>query len=136
MLSVEALLSGMARPGGDRLSHVLRRSTIGAEGFHGRVREGIGCWGPRYGHQAVSCRSCGVCVVYIGVVLLCTGGVTRSDTFIEDKPDERLVRLGYAHCWTSTCLLSTWWSTTALQGDLILRGASRLDAFSGYPVRT
>ena len=38
-------------PGGDRLSHVLRRSTIGAEVFHGRVRDGIGCWGPRYGHQ-------------------------------------------------------------------------------------
>ena len=31
------------RPGDDRLSHVLRRSTIGAEGFHGRVRDGIGC---------------------------------------------------------------------------------------------
>ena len=30
------------RPGGDLLSHVLRRSTIGAEGFHGRVRDGIG----------------------------------------------------------------------------------------------
>ena len=33
-----------ARPGDDRLSRVLRRSTIGAEGFHGRVRDGIGCW--------------------------------------------------------------------------------------------
>jgi hypothetical protein len=33
-----------ARPGGDRLSRALRRSTIGAEGFHGRVRDGIGCW--------------------------------------------------------------------------------------------
>jgi hypothetical protein len=31
------------RPGGDRLSHVLRRSIIGAGGFHGRVRDGIGC---------------------------------------------------------------------------------------------
>ena len=31
------------RPGGDLLSHVLGRSTIGAEGFHGRVRDGIGC---------------------------------------------------------------------------------------------
>ena len=29
--------------GGDLLSRVLRRSTIGAEGFHGRVRDGIGC---------------------------------------------------------------------------------------------
>ena len=41
------------RPGGALLSHDLRRSTIGAEGFHGRVRDGIGCWGPRYGHQVV-----------------------------------------------------------------------------------
>ena len=39
-------------PGGDLLSRVLRRSTIGAEGFHGRVRDGIGCIAPRYGHQA------------------------------------------------------------------------------------
>ncbi len=31
-------------PGGDLLSRALRRSTIGAEGFHGRVRDGIGCW--------------------------------------------------------------------------------------------
>ena len=27
-------------------------STMGAEGFHGRVRDGIGCLAPRYGHQA------------------------------------------------------------------------------------
>ena len=33
----------LGRPGGDLLSHVLRRSTIGAESFHGRVRDGIGC---------------------------------------------------------------------------------------------
>ena len=34
----------LRRPGGDLLSRALRRSTIGAEGFHGRVRDGIG-WG-------------------------------------------------------------------------------------------
>ena len=39
-------------PGGDLLSHVLRRSTIGAGAFHFRVRDGIGCLGPRNGHQA------------------------------------------------------------------------------------
>src|ERR1700740_378367 len=39
-------------PGSDLLFHALRRSTIGAEGFHGRVRDGIGCYAPRYGHQA------------------------------------------------------------------------------------
>ena len=38
-------------PGGDLLSHVLRRSTMGASGFHGRVRNGVG-WGTRaIGHQ-------------------------------------------------------------------------------------
>ena len=30
------------RTGDDRLSRVLRQSTIGAKGFHGRVRNGIG----------------------------------------------------------------------------------------------
>ena len=39
-------------PGGDLLFRTLRCSTIGAEGFHGRVRDGIGCFAPRYGHQA------------------------------------------------------------------------------------
>ncbi len=32
----------LGRPGSDLLSRVLRRSTIGAEGFDGRVRNGIG----------------------------------------------------------------------------------------------
>lgn len=31
------------RPGSDLLSRVLRRSTISAGAFHGRVRNGIGC---------------------------------------------------------------------------------------------
>ena len=30
------------------------------------------------------------------------------------KPIERLVRLSFTHCCASTCLLSTWWSSTAL----------------------
>ena len=46
-------MPGVTEPGGDLLFRVLRRSTIGAEGFHGRVRDGIGCFAPRYGHQAV-----------------------------------------------------------------------------------
>src|SRR5258708_22984300 len=33
----------LGRPGSDLLSRVLRHSTIGAEGFHGRVRNGIRC---------------------------------------------------------------------------------------------
>ena len=35
----------LCRPGSDLLSRVLRRSTIGAEGLNGRVRNGIG-YGP------------------------------------------------------------------------------------------
>ena len=45
-------LRRLCGPGGDLLFRVLRGSTIGAEGFHGRVRDGIGCFAPRYGHQA------------------------------------------------------------------------------------
>ena len=30
----------------------LSGSTIGAAGFHGRVRDGIGCWDLRYSYQA------------------------------------------------------------------------------------
>src|SRR5580698_3366388 len=33
----------LGRSGSDLLSRILRYSTIGAEGFHGRVRNGIGC---------------------------------------------------------------------------------------------
>ena len=33
----------VGRPGGDLLSRALRHSTMGAGGFHGRVRDGIGC---------------------------------------------------------------------------------------------
>ena len=37
-------LSLFSRFGGDLLSHVLRRSTIGATALNGRVRDGIGCF--------------------------------------------------------------------------------------------
>ena len=53
-----------------------------------------------------------------------------------DAAFERLGPLGCTGCPASTCGLSTWWSTTALGRDLVLRRASRLDALSGYPDRT
>ena len=40
---LSGLFSVHGRPGDDLLSHALRRSTIGAKGFHFRVRDGIGC---------------------------------------------------------------------------------------------
>jgi len=52
------------------------------------------------------------------------------------KPIERLVPVSYMHYCTYTPGLSTWSSSTVLKGMLVLRWVSRLDAFSGYPVRT
>ena len=37
-------LQGFSRSGNDLLSHVLRRSTIGAKALNGRVRNGAGCF--------------------------------------------------------------------------------------------
>jgi hypothetical protein len=52
------------------------------------------------------------------------------------KPIKLLVPVSYTDRSASTPGLSTWWSTTAFEGELILRWVSRLDAFSGYPDRT
>ena len=52
------------------------------------------------------------------------------------KPIELLVPVSYTPCGASTPGLSTWSSSTALEGELVSRWVSRLDAFSGYPVRT
>ena len=45
-------LADLCGPGGDLLSRVLRQSTIGAEAFDGRVRDGIGSYRLAEGHQA------------------------------------------------------------------------------------
>ena len=147
----------MGRPGGDLLSRVLRRSTIGAEGFHGRVRDGIGCLAPRYGHQVVASENavfvseggsrgfvryaqrrprsfCAGMIQPAGAGRACRAGAFERGC--EIKPIERLGPVSCTRCRASTPGLSTWWSTTALRRDLVLRGVSRLDAFSGYPVRT
>ena len=42
----EKIYIAFSRPGSDLLSRVLRRSTIGAGAFHGRVRNGNGCSRP------------------------------------------------------------------------------------------
>ena len=63
---------------------------------------------------------------------------TRKRSFDCDaiKPIERLGPVSFTCCHASTPGLSTWWSSTALKGESVSRGASHLDAFSGYPVRT
>ena len=48
----EKICVAFCRPGSVLLSRVLRRSTIGAGAFHGRVRNGNG-----WGHHAMTTRS-------------------------------------------------------------------------------
>ena len=48
----EEIANVLGRPGDDLLSRVLRQSTIGAEAFDGRVRDGIGSDRLAEGHQA------------------------------------------------------------------------------------
>jgi hypothetical protein len=43
--------SDLGGSGDDLLSRVLRHSTMGAEAFNGRVRDGIGFWAPRLDHR-------------------------------------------------------------------------------------
>ena len=90
---------------------------MGAEGFHGRVRDGIGCLAPRYGHQAGETPFGGegrrevsgeVSGAAWGLALHAGGGVCGSSR------SERLVPVSCAGCPASTSGLSTWWSTTAL----------------------
>ena len=52
------------------------------------------------------------------------------------KAERTLVLLSYTYYYAYTRNLSTWWSTTVLQGDFILGEAWRLDAFSAYPFQT
>ena len=70
--------------------------------------------------------------VYVGSTP--RGGWPRTMRAI--KPDERLVPVSCTGRPASTPGLSTWWSSTALQGELVSRWVSSLDAFSSYPVRT
>ncbi len=120
----------LGRPGNDLLSQALRLSTIGAEAFNGRVRDGIGFWAPRNCHQVDEKR--------LGEFwfLICISGTDRRPSTVTDhghgvmrtiKPIELLVPVSFTHCWASTSGLSTWWSSTALIGNTGFEG--------GFPLR-
>ena len=127
-------VSVLGRPGDDLLSHVLRQSTIGAKAFDGRVRDGIGSY-----HLAKATRPAknGEAKLAFHVLLFQSECFERSRALATRaiKSNERLVPVSFTRCHASTSGLSTWWSSTALQGELVLRLVSRLDAFSGYPFR-
>lgn len=158
----------VSRPGGDLLSHALRRSTIGAEGFHGRVRDGIGCgslamttrsWSPtsrsRLGTGCPDGVDLGVCCLRMLSVRsdprsgpgLDPGSGVRRRRRVSCPPRgrgqgvigqaDRTISTGQLHVLPRFHLQPI--DVVVYHGsqrDLVLRGASRLDAFSGYPVRT
>ena len=97
--------------GGDRLSHALRRSTMGAERFHVRVRKGIG-WFTLAMTTSPSKRISQIVWVTghrYGVWMPCQRVCWRGVSSIG-----LLGSVSFMHCCTSTPDLSTWWSSTAL----------------------
>jgi hypothetical protein len=131
----------LGRSGNDLLSRVLRHSTIGAEEFNGRVRDGIGfrllaqITGPAKDNgkplEEAEIPGQGREPKRSG-----PSSWSRARTIRAIKPIERLVPVSSTRCRACTPGLSTWSSSTALKGILVSRWVSRLDAFSGYPVRT
>ena len=120
----------LIRFGDDLLSHALRRSTIGATVLNGRVRDGIGCFTgavitkprkKRFQVKAVyafdsrwpGLASTGSNQAYRAI----STGQLNALLRLHLRPIDEVVYLGP-------------------QGYLVLRGASRLDAFSGYPFRS
>ena len=130
------------------LPRSLPRSTIGAEGLSFRVRDGTGRFPLRYGRR----NSMEICVApdhthrAPGWGVVCVVGVARisgTAQWTRSMCGQVLGLLVPVSCTgypASTSGLSTRWSTGGLNphgvGDLILKQASRLDAFSGYPCRT
>ncbi|GEM_PF-540521 len=137
------------------------RSTIGAEGLNFRVRNGTGCF--PFAITAETLLRCdrprrrapgpgppGACAVLARGTTpwprradRISGAAqwTQTKCKVEAKPLGLLVPVSCTRCRASTSGLSTQsssWGPYLVnpEGDLILRRASRLDAFSGYPFRT
>ena len=125
----------LIRFGGDLLSHVLRRSTIGATALNGRVRDGAGCFAcamttkpKKNSYQSTFCCRCPVLGSVLLVISLSSTGSNQA---------YRAISTGQLN--TLLCLHLRPIDVVVFhgpQGYLVLRGASRLDAFSGYPVRS
>ena len=136
LISVVCLLNTpvFRRPGGDLLSHALRRSTIGAEGLHGRVRDGIGCVPLAITTKSSKRTSFNLFASLTVFTLPAISGKYFSGKYFANlpakfvravwvdpyaqkdfKPIERLVLVSFTRYRASTPSLSTWWSSTALR---------------------
>ena len=126
----------LGRPGSDLLSQGLSHSTIGAEEFNGRVRDGIGFKLLARTTRPAKDKDTKQAIASGALERVYSPDALWTLKMRAIKPIERLVPVSYMHYCTSTPGLSTWSSSTVLKGILVLRWVSRLDAFSGYPVRT
>ena len=116
------------RPGSDLLSRVLRRSTISAGAFHGRVRNGIGCSRSAITTRSAKStysRSCSICVHRRAM-----GMRNENDQADRAISTGKLQALPLFHTRPINVVVFH-----DSQGILVSRWVSRLDAFSGYPVR-
>lgn len=93
-------------------------STIGAKRLYFCVRNGYRC-SP---------------LAIVAILLFQLIEVTVKN--IPGQAYDQLVFLSFMYYYTSTWNLSTMFSSWSLQRNLILRGASCLDAFSTYPFQT
>lgn len=116
------------RPGSDLLSRVLRRSTISAGAFHGRVRNGIGCSRSAITTRSAKrtfSRSCSVPSTPLAMDIR-----NENDQADRTISTGKLQALPLFHTRPINVVVFH-----GSQGILVLRWVSRLDAFSGYPVR-
>ena len=116
-------------------------STIGVFRLSFRVRNGTG----RFPGAMTTATTRGCCMCHCGVVsrnCMVDARITFphplwGGCFVGCWP---LVPVSSKNCFLSTSGLSTPWSVGGLhnkvEGELVLKQASRLDAFSGYPSRT
>ena len=91
--------------------------------------------GERYQHQAACAAYSSICVLHYGVYAfdlsaedLSSTGSNQAYRTISTSQLNALLRL---HLWPIDVVVFH-----GPQGDLVLKGASRLDAFSGYPFRS
>src|SRR5262245_38406800 len=152
----------LGRPGGDLLFQALRLRTIGAGEFNDRVRDGIGFLAPRYYHQAGEGRIeeasgerkraaqspdliRGPRAAYAVSLSRKTwmAGTSPAMTAFGWALKMRAIKLNRAISTGKlrallpyTPGLSTWSSSTALEGVLVSRWVSRFAAFTRYPVHT
>jgi hypothetical protein len=125
----------LTRFGGDLLSHALRRSTIGATALNGRVRDGTGCFARAMTTKPGKIHDVQVeyadCVYGCWISVFANLAITGSNQAYRAISTGQLNALLHLHLRPIDVVVYH-----GSQGYLVLRGASRLDAFSGYPVRS